>query len=352
MNRDLIYGCIIGFVTGDALGTPLEFSERDAVWLVTEMEACYHYNLPVGTWSDRTGHMIALMTSLNEKKGYDSADYAKKYHQQVTHSTYNAHGKSFQLSYYTRLTGAKMTQLLRYKHDIPKSLNPEEIHQHDCEPLYRIGPIIALLYQSPKTCLETIDQAIVLTHVSQRCRDTARYLASLVIGCLIGVHKNTLLSQHFNLMDATTYGQLRFNHLTAQYLSECVDCRIVKVSDQQYRCQSNEEQSFLKSLFPAVGRVRRGSYREKKRSQIISDNNVVNCLEAVLWCFYQTDSFEEGCILACNLAANAPTIGAIYGLLAGSYYGQSKIPDKWTAKIHNFEKIVEMIKTLLTDRSS
>ena len=53
---------------------------------------------------------------------------------------------------------------------------------------------------------------------------------------------------------------------------------------------------------------------------------VVKSLEAALWAFYNTDSFEDGCLLAVNLGEDADTVGAIYGQLAGAYYGLVKYP--------------------------
>lgn len=44
-------------------------------------------------------------------------------------------------------------------------------------------------------------------------------------------------------------------------------------------------------------------------------------LEAALWAFYNSGSFEKGALLAVNLGDDADTTGAIYGQTAGAYYG-------------------------------
>ena len=74
---------------------------------------------------------------------------------------------------------------------------------------------------------------------------------------------------------------------------------------------------------------------------------VVKSLEAALWAFYKTDSFEDGCLLAVNLGEDADTTGAIYGQLAGAYYGVSNIPKKWTNKLAKIEIIESVILQLL-----
>jgi ADP-ribosyl-[dinitrogen reductase] hydrolase len=72
-----------------------------------------------------------------------------------------------------------------------------------------------------------------------------------------------------------------------------------------------------------------GNYQKKTRKQIESHGWVVATLEAALWCFYKTESFEDGLILAVNLAHDADTVGAVYGALAGAFYGFTNIPDRW-----------------------
>ena len=44
-------------------------------------------------------------------------------------------------------------------------------------------------------------------------------------------------------------------------------------------------------------------------------------MEAALWAFYTTSSFKEGALAAVNLGDDADTVGAIYGQLAGAFYG-------------------------------
>jgi ADP-ribosyl-[dinitrogen reductase] hydrolase len=43
-------------------------------------------------------------------------------------------------------------------------------------------------------------------------------------------------------------------------------------------------------------------------------------LEAALWAFHTTDSFEEGCLRAVNLRGDADTTMAVYGQIAVAYY--------------------------------
>ncbi len=82
-------------------------------------------------------------------------------------------------------------------------------------------------------------------------------------------------------------------------------------------------------LAPAVDEVAAGSFREKTPPEIRGSGYVVRCLEAALWAFHVSDSYEEGCLKAANLGDDADTTCAVYGQLAGAYYGETAIPPEW-----------------------
>ncbi|CAF4257633.1 unnamed protein product, partial [Adineta steineri] len=69
-----------------------------------------------------------------------------------------------------------------------------------------------------------------------------------------------------------------------------------------------------------------GGYKEGIRGK----GYIVQSLEAALWAFWSNkDSFEKGALDAVNLGDDTDTTAAIYGQLAGAYYGYHKLPDKW-----------------------
>ena len=73
----------------------------------------------------------------------------------------------------------------------------------------------------------------------------------------------------------------------------------------------------------------------------------LNLLEAALWAFYKTNTFEDGCLLAVNLGEDADTTGAIYGQLAGTYYGLANIPHQWVNKLVKLDLIESVTEKLL-----
>ena len=69
-------------------------------------------------------------------------------------------------------------------------------------------------------------------------------------------------------------------------------------------------------------------------------------LEAALWAFYRSDDSREGALCAVNLGDDADSTGAIYGQLAGAYYGVNAIPQDWIEHLALRELISEKATAL------
>jgi ADP-ribosylglycohydrolase len=128
------------------------------------------------------------------------------------------------------------------------------------------------------------------THGAITCIDACRYFCALIIGALNGQSKENILSPEYTPVD-----NLWENN----------------------------------PLCPEIAEIAQGSFKEKNPPEIKGTGYVVKSIEAALWAFYQTTSFKQGCLLAVNLGDDADTTGAIYGQLAGAYYGAGNIPAQW-----------------------
>jgi ADP-ribosyl-[dinitrogen reductase] hydrolase len=139
------------------------------------------------------------------------------------------------------------------------------------------------------------------THAAPAAVDACRYYTALIVGALNGRSKEHLLSPDFY------YG----------------------------------------ALVPEIAEVAAGSFKEKNPPAIAGSGYVVKSLEAALWAFYRSDTFEKGALLAANLGDDADTTAAIYGQLAGSFYDVNAIPEKWLQKLSMRERITELADNLL-----
>jgi ADP-ribosylglycohydrolase len=138
--------------------------------------------------------------------------------------------------------------------------------------------------------------------------DASRYFAGLILGALAGRPKTELLAPLFSPIPNL----------------------------------------WIKSpLAPKIATVAAGSFKQKDPPAIRGTGYVVDCLEAALWAFHKSDSFGDGVLLAVNLGDDADTTGAVYGQLAGAYYGVQDIPPDWLAKLAHRELIEQYTDCLL-----
>jgi ADP-ribosyl-[dinitrogen reductase] hydrolase len=90
-----------------------------------------------------------------------------------------------------------------------------------------------------------------------------------------------------------------------------------------------------------------GDYFNRHVDEIKGSGYVVDSLEAALWCFYHSSSFEEAVLKAANLGDDADTTAAITGQIAGAFYGEHNIPSHWLEKLVMRNEIGEMAERLV-----
>ena len=98
---------------------------------------------------------------------------------------------------------------------------------------------------------------------------------------------------------------------------------------------------------PSVAAIARGAYLDKQVSQVTGSGYCVASLEAALWCFANTSSFEGAVLAAANLGDDADTTAAIVGQLAGAFYGAQGIPVHWLEGLHMAGEIDRLAQALL-----
>jgi ADP-ribosyl-[dinitrogen reductase] hydrolase len=152
----------------------------------------------------------------------------------------------------------------------------------------------------PRQGIERAADSSRTTHGAPTAVDACRYLAALIIGALNGLDKAILLSERY--------------------------CPVIGYWEQH-------------PLTPEIDEIANGSFKHKAPPAIVGSGYVVKSLEAALWAFYQTDNFRDGCLQAVNLGDDADTTGAVYGQIAGAYYGESSIPLSWRDRLSKVDLI-------------
>lgn len=86
--------------------------------------------------------------------------------------------------------------------------------------------------------------------------------------------------------------------------------------------------------------------QDYRKIEIIPSGHVVESLNAAIWAFETTDSFEDAVLKAVNLGGDADTIGAITGQLAGAFYGLSGIPHHLVLGLQDYEHFLDVARRL------
>ena len=144
--------------------------------------------------------------------------------------------------------------------------------------------------------VEAIDYAAKsssTTHGATEAVDACRYFAAMLVGAFNGLSKDELLASY-----SADSGFWRKHDIV---------------------------------LSTKVATISNGAFIGLEPPRIAGTGYVVDSLEAALWAFYKTDNFRDGALLAVNLGDDADTTGAVYGQIAGAYYGS--IPEDWNQTI-------------------
>jgi len=303
--RDKLLGSIMGLVIGDALGVPVEFSERVELKRnpVNDMRGWGSHNQPPGTWSDDTSLTLCLIDSLCE--GYDINDIAKKFVEWYEDGLWTPYGYAFDIGRTTKQ--AIIRVMNRYS---PKDSGGGGEWDNGNGSLMRIAPLI--FYTKS---LEIDDRMRIVHEVSS----------------ITHAHPRTLIACGF-------YVDYGINILNGFPKEEAYKKTVSFIKN--YYSQNNEFYRELKHFH----RILDGKVWKLPEDAIESHGYVVHTLEAALWSFIGSSNFKDAVLKAINLGHDTDTLGAITGSLAGIYYGFHSIPQDWIEKIAKKDEIIKLIE--------
>ncbi|MES2663768.1 MAG: ADP-ribosylglycohydrolase family protein [Pseudomonadota bacterium] len=303
-------GTLLGLATGDALGTTYEFSEKGSYVASENIVGGGPFNLEPGEWTDDTSMMYCLAFSLINKNGFDPKNQMDLYLSWRENGTFSSNGYCFDI-------GNTISQALT---DFSISGNP---YSGKTGPEYakngslmRLAPIPLFYYHDFDQAIYYAGESSKTTHGATACIDSCRFYTGLMLGALKGLSKDIILNENFE----------PFVGCWKKYPL----CEEVKV-------------------------VQQGSYKNKSYHEVFADGTAVNTMEAALWAFYNSSNFKDGAMLAVNLGDDADTVAAIYGMLAGAFYGEQNIPINWLSQLsfyHAFFIKADEMHNLYTKNSA
>ncbi len=295
-------GSLLGLAAGDALGTTLEFETPGSFEPVTDIVGRGPFDLKPGQWTDDTAMAMCLAASLVETAGFDTKDQMQRYVRWYRDGYWSSTGACFDIG---NTVGAALRRFEATGDPIAGSREPRHGGNGS---LMRLAPVPLAFANTPEKAIRLAGEMSTTTHGAAEPVDACRYYAGLIVGALHGHPKSELLSARFS----PVAGAWRHEPLAAR-----------------------------------IDAIAAGSFKEKGPPDIRGTGYVVDALEAALWAFWTSESFREGALAAVNLGDDADTSGAIYGQLAGAYYGVEGIPEQWLEKIALNSDIQKLADELL-----
>ncbi len=294
-------GSLLGLAAADAVGTTLEFKAPGSFKPIADMVGGGPFGLLPGQWTDDTSMALCLAESLVQKRGFDARDQMERYLRWFREGYWSSTGRCFDIGNTVR--GA-LQRFLQTDEPFAGSTDPYSAGNGS---IMRLAPIPMFFVEDPLQALEMSGESSRTTHGAETAVSASCYFGGLILGALQGLDKAQLLAPHYTPVPG-------------------------------YWLQH--------PLHPEITAVAAGSFKEKQPPAIKGSGYVVQSLEAALWAFYHSDSFRDGCLLAANLGDDADTTAAVYGQLAGAFYGLEGIPANWQIQVTRQSEILGLADQL------
>jgi ADP-ribosyl-[dinitrogen reductase] hydrolase len=246
------------------------------------------FNLTPGQWTDDTSMALCLAESLIKCPGFDPYDQMDRYLKWYREGYLSSTGRCFDIGNTIR------SALKRFEASGEPYSGSTDPYSAGNGSIMRLAPVPMFYAKTAHLAIEKSSQSSRTTHAARTAVDACRYFGGLLFGALNGLQKDELLSHQFSPVEGYWDSDPLTNEITE---------------------------------------IASGSFKQRQPPQIRGTGYVVQSLEAALWAFYTTNTFREGSLAAVNLGEDADTTGAVYGQLAGAYYGESEIPESWRSKL-------------------
>ncbi|HUS20190.1 MAG TPA: ADP-ribosylglycohydrolase family protein [Terriglobales bacterium] len=286
-RKDRIAGCLVGLAVGDALGAPLEFQSRRQVRekYPEGLRDMIDSNLwKKGEYTDDTEMALLIADSLLQSKGFIASDLAQRF------KTWARTAKDVGIQ--TRA----VVNMAGYVRD-PEGCSSQYREAHPDSSagngaLMRCAPIALF-------CLDSVERLVELSRASARVThfDPKAQSSCVILNTWI----QAATSRGIRDARAESIGLLNETECSAWHRLEEIEV-----------------------------------YKE---DDIKSSGYTVDTLEAAVWSFLTTASYEEAVVRAVNLGDDADTVGAVCGSLAGAYYGYAAIPKRWRNQLREEARI-------------
>lgn len=286
-------GCLLGLACGDAVGTTNEFSHGNQIQQLTDMVGGGPFRLKPGEWTDDTSMALCLAKSLIETEQFDPADQMRRYLLWHKHGYMSSNGVCFDIG---NTVLSALEHFERTGEPFSGSTHPKTAGNGA---IMRLAPVPMFYFPNLDRIIHYSAMSSKTTHQAPESIEACVLMGHLIFRGLAGMKKEEIL---------------------APVVDDFREKKLQKISTM--------------------------GFLDKARSKIRSSGYVIDSLEAAIWCFARTNSFEAAILKAANLGDDADTVAAICGQIAGAFYGSNNFPQPWLRRLSFSEEITKIADTL------
>lgn len=277
-------GTLIGLAIGDAMGAPYEFMNKNVYIPTKEYAVGGYHNVDLGEYTDDTSMALCLANSLIECKEFDAYNQMEKYSQWYKNGYMSTRKYCFDIGNATRKSIDDFII-----HNIAYS----EVTKNDESgngSIMRLAPI-PMYYDNYEEMIKYAYLSSKVTHKSDESANSCVILATIIYNCYKFNDKDLILSNYFD------------------------DFSLIE--------------------------------KAKASTDTVPTGYCKDTLEIAIRGFYNFDNFIDGLMYVISLGEDTDTVGAVYGQIAGAYYGLSQIPNYYKQNLMNYNLIFDIANKLI-----
>lgn len=308
--KEIAKSLLFGVVTGDVLGVPFEFKNRQTLKQnpAKDMIGYGTHNQPTGTFSDDSSLTFCLAEALTE--GFDLNTIGQNFVKWYEEGYWTARGEVYDVGNATRQAINKLAK------GVPPEISGgfEETDNGNGS-LMRILPLLFYIKEKPiRERFEITKQVSSITHGHTHSIIACFYCLEFALQILSGKDKFII------------YDKLKVE----------IPMFLNSISIETYE-------------FSIFDRLLKGDIHKLHEDEIESSGYVLHTLEASIWCLLTTDNYKDAVLKAVNLGDDTDTTASLTGCFAGLLYGIDGIPEEWLNKLAR-KNDIEDLAVRLGDR--
>ena len=336
--QDRARGILVGLAVGDALGAPVEFLPNPSDVYINEMgDKIEHfhknYRVPKGVWTDDTEMALCIADSLLVNNGYDSYDIMRRF----TAWAYEGY-RTYDDEPAADVGMQTMRAIDNFENHpvVPKDYPKTESAGNGA--IMRLAPIIIANTFPDKKYPTLGEKKNALAAGPENGKDE-----------YIDLKDITPTLKMAELSCRETHDSIAACAVTEMFAS-CVYCALHGLEKNNIAAYSSRwimderyDEFIMNNYDTLLGRALKP---DEDRLCNLS-GYIVDAFTIALWGLLNFKSFKDGMMAVIRLGGDTDTNGAIYGQLAGAYYGYEAIPEEWRKNVYKADELVEIADNLL-----